>query len=273
VDACSGFVVLIGLDGVGRWIGAETQTALSRHFGPHEDAERLAIFPILLGDVRPESLPAFLRLFQATPWNGTEPLPPGLLDQIRSRTSVVSEAAVFAGCPFVGLDAFRIDQAWLFFGRQQETLDALACFDTRPGSPTVRWLEINGNSGSGKSSLMNAGLLPLIDQGWLWPRTGIAHWLHIGPLMPGQHPVGMLAESLARFSGDVLEAPMEMADVRRALEADERGLADWLRGRKREDTACSSCPSSAWACGPGSSASRVTRTPPPTRTGSAATAA
>ena len=28
-----------------------------------------------------------------------------------------------------------------------------------------------------------------------------------------------------------------MADVRPLLEADDRGLADWLRGRKRDDTA------------------------------------
>ncbi len=61
VDACTGFVVLVGRDGVGRWIGAEVQAALSRHFGPHDDAERLPIFPILLGDVAPETLPAFLR--------------------------------------------------------------------------------------------------------------------------------------------------------------------------------------------------------------------
>ena len=95
----------------------------------------------------------------------------------------------------------------------------------------MRWLEINGNSGSGKSSLMNAGLLPLVDQGWLWPRTGIAHWRRIGPMMPGAHPVAMLAEQLARTFA------AEMAEVRRLLEADDRGLADWLRGRKQDDTA------------------------------------
>jgi len=237
VDACTGFVVLVGRDGVRRWIGAETQTALTRYFGPHDDTERLPIFPILLGDAGPESLPAFLRLFQATQWNGSDKLPQQLLDQIRARTIVAGEAAIFEGCPFVGLDAFKIDQAQLFFGRQKETLDALACFDTRPGSPTVRWLEINGNSGSGKSSLMNAGLLPLVDQGWLWPRTGFEHWQRIGPLMPGQHPLGMLAESLARFSRDVLKDPLEMADIRRVLEANDRGLADWLRGRKQDQTA------------------------------------
>ncbi len=236
VVACTGFVVLVGRDGVGRWIGAETQTALSRHFAPHDDAERLPIFPVLLGDTAPETLPAFLRLFQATPWNGSDPLPERLLDQIRDRTIVPSEAAVFEGCPFVGLDAFSIDQARFFFGRHKETLDALACFDTRPGSSTVRWLEINGNSGSGKSSLMNAGLLPLIDQGWLWPRTGYEHWRRIGPLMPGEHPVGMLAETLARFSRDALTEPVEKAAVRPLLEAGDHGLADWLRGRKRENT-------------------------------------
>jgi len=232
VDACTGFVVLVGRDGVRRWTGAETQAALSRYFGPKDAAERLPIFPILLGDTSPESLPAFLRLFQSTPWNGTDPLPEQLLDQIRERTILPSEAAIFKGCPFVGLDAFRMDQAQLFFGRQKETLDALACFDTRPGSPTARWLEISGNSGSGKSSLMNAGLLPLVDQGWLWPRTGYEHWLRIGPMMPGEHPVTMLAEHLARSFG------AEMADVRQRLQTDDdQALTDWLRGRKQENAA------------------------------------
>ncbi len=49
--------MLVGRDGVGRWIGAETQVALSRYFGPHDDAERLPIFPILLGDTAPDTLP------------------------------------------------------------------------------------------------------------------------------------------------------------------------------------------------------------------------
>jgi hypothetical protein len=46
MEACTGCVVVVGRDRVGRWIGAETQAALSRHFGPHDDAERLRILPI-----------------------------------------------------------------------------------------------------------------------------------------------------------------------------------------------------------------------------------
>jgi formylglycine-generating enzyme required for sulfatase activity len=239
VDACGAFVVLVGRDGVRRWIGAETQVALGRYFGPHDDAKRLPIFPVLLGDTDPAALPAFLRLFQGTAWNGTDALPESLLEQIRARKALASKAT-FEGCPFVGLDAYRPDQAQLFFGRQKETLDALACFDPRPGNPDrpglgdrgpiIRWLEIDGNSGSGKSSLMNAGLLPLVDQGWLWPRTGFETWRRIGPMMPGECPVTMLAEHLARIF------EREMADVRRHLqEDDERALADWLRGRKPDE--------------------------------------
>ena len=231
VGACGSFIVLVGRDGVRGWIGAETQAALNRYFGARDDAERLPIFPILLGETGPDTLPAFLRLFQAMAWNGADRVPERLLEAIRDQVIVTNEAFAFDGCPFVGLDAFRVDQAQLFFGRQKETLDALACFEARRGSRTIRWLEINGNSGSGKSSLMNAGLLPLVDQGWLWPRTGFEHWRRIGPMMPGEHPVAMLAEQLARCFN------VEMTDLRLRLEGDEHTLAEWLRSRKQSETA------------------------------------
>ncbi len=229
VDACGSLVLLVGRDGVRRWIGAEVQAALNRHFGPHEDDQRLPIFPILLGDAEPNSLPAFLRLFQATSWDGALALPGELIEQIRKRNLVANKELRFGGCPFVGLDAYQPNQANLFFGRQKETLDALACFDQRQGHAPIRWLEINGNSGSGKSSLMNAGLLPLIDQGWLWPRTGFADWRRIGPMMPGERPLSMLAEHLARAFDK------EMSDVRQKLEQDHRALAEWLRSRKSDE--------------------------------------
>jgi formylglycine-generating enzyme required for sulfatase activity len=233
VDACGAFVVLIGRDGVRRWIGAETQAALNRHFGPHHDARRLPIFPILLGETEPDTLPAFLRLFQAVPWNGEAPLPERLLDQIRERAIVADDATRFEGCPFVGLDAYRMDQAQLFFGRQKETLDALACFfDIRPGRPRVRWLEINGNSGSGKSSLMQAGLLPLIEKGWLWrPGSQYQDWKRIGPLIPGEHPVEMLAECLAHAFDT------RMGDIVEELMLDKNALRFLLREKKPKDTA------------------------------------
>jgi TIR domain len=201
VDGCGAFVILVGRDGVARWVGAETQAALNRHFGARGDADRLPIFPVLLDGIGADALPAFLRLFQATAWDGASPPDEPLLAAIRDRTLLKTEASPLEGPPFVGLAAFRTDQAHLFFGRQQETLAALACFDARTGHTAIRWLEINGTSGSGKSSLMLAGLLPLIDQGWLWPRTRVARWQRIGPMLPGVQPVEMLAESLGHAFG------------------------------------------------------------------------
>jgi formylglycine-generating enzyme required for sulfatase activity len=111
-------------------------------------------------------------------------------------------------------------------------LAALACFDTRPGHAAIRWLEINGTSGSGKSSLMQAGLLPLIDQGWLWPRTRVARWQRIGPMLLGARPVEMLAESLARAFDEA-----RMAELIDELGRGEDRLRYWLRERKADDTA------------------------------------
>ncbi len=40
------------------------------------------------------------------------------------------------------------------------------------GGAYHRWLQIEGNSGSGKSSLVNAGMLPMVECGALWAHTG-----------------------------------------------------------------------------------------------------
>lgn len=236
VDGCGAFIVLVGRDGVGRWIGAETQVALNRYFGPRDNAERLPIFPVLLGETAADTLPAFLRLFQAEAWNGADSFPESFLKAVRERTVVPNETAPFEGCPFVGLSAFRPDQAHLFFGRQKETLDALARLNTRH-EPIVRWLEINGNSGCGKSSLMNAGLLPLVEKGWLWRRTGCERWTCIEPMVPGKDPVEMLAECLARTAKKEMDETVKMGELVADLKGGDDALRFWLRQRNERGRA------------------------------------
>ncbi len=231
ISACDCFVLLAGHAGVQRWVAAETEVAQIRHIDEADIDKRLPIFPFLIGHSPVEILPPFLRLIQATHWDGESSLDPTLIERIREKTAPDSELITIESCPFVGLDAYRPEQSHLFFGRQLETLKALALFDTTTPGKQDKWLEISGNSGSGKSSLMNAGLLPLIKQGWLFPRTRIPNWKLLGPLMPGEQPVANLAGLLAREFGE------EKADVRGLLEADQKGLADWLSSRKQEDTA------------------------------------
>ncbi|MER2546412.1 MAG: SUMF1/EgtB/PvdO family nonheme iron enzyme [Candidatus Accumulibacter phosphatis] len=248
LHGCSAFVVLIGREGVRRWVGAEVQVALIRHLAPAKDAERLPLFPIFLEDARPETLPPFLVLFQATRWRAAEALPATLLDAIRARAIRLDSPPAIEGCPFVGLNAFTSKDSRLFFGRRKETLEALACLgEQQPADPDrlraggagfCRWLQIEGNSGAGKSSLVNAGLLPMIEQGALWARTGCERWRILGPMMPGRDPLEKLAEVVEH----ALIAAGERRDTRARAQRfaqDERArvLALDLRDAREEQTA------------------------------------
>lgn len=125
---CGAFVVLVGPEGVWRWVGAEVQVVLNRHFGPQRDDERLPLFPILLEGAKPESLPPFLALFQVTRWSPGLDLRDDLIGAILRRAIRLERPEKVEGCPFRGLDAFTQHEkdVKLFFGRRMETLRALA---------------------------------------------------------------------------------------------------------------------------------------------------
>lgn len=248
LQGCSAFAVLVGRDGVRRWVGAEVQVALNRHLGSHDEAERLPIFPILLEGTSPETLPPLLGLFQAASWSGAaESLSPTLLEGIRKRSTRLQEREHFEGCPFLGLDAFQQKDARLFFGRRQETLEALASLGSQQeanpenlrgagGTQYIRWSQIEGNSGSGKSSLVNAGMLPMVERGALWARTGFDRWRVLGPMLPGRNPLEKLAEVLEHALVPEGTQRDTLQRLKR-LEQDERALALMLRDCKQDDTA------------------------------------
>ncbi|MBX3617338.1 SUMF1/EgtB/PvdO family nonheme iron enzyme [Nitrosomonas sp.] len=247
LQQCSAFVLLIGKDGIRRWVGAEVEVALTRHLAPHDDAERLPIFPILLDDAQPESLPPFLALFQVDRWKPSDPLADALIEAIKTRTIRSDSKTVFEGCPYLGLSAFSRDDARLFFGRRRETLEALTYLGNQQQSDPeqlhqhkatayTRWLQIEGNSGSGKSSLVNAGMLPLIERDALWARTGFEHWHILGSMMPGKTPLEKLAETLEQ---GLIEDPTRRNALGRLkrLKEDARALAFTLKDFKRDNTA------------------------------------
>ncbi len=244
---CHAFVLLVGKDGIQRWVGAEVQVALIRHFSPHNDAERLPIFPVLLDDAKPESLPPFLALFQADRWKPDEPLPKVLIEAIKTHAIRTDSKIVFEDCPFLGLSAFGKGHAQLFFGRRKETLDALTFLGDQQqinpdklqqtdGTHYTRWLQIEGNSGSGKSSLVQAGMLPMIEQGTLWARTGFEHWRILGPMMPGKNPLEKLAETLEQGLIDDPEKRDSLSRLKRLTE-DPRALAFTIKDFKQADSA------------------------------------
>jgi WD40 repeat protein/regulator of sirC expression with transglutaminase-like and TPR domain len=89
--------------------------------------------------------------------------------------------------PFPGLRPFRQDEDYLFFGREEQTMELLA----RLGNN--RFVAVVGTSGSGKSSLVRCGLLSQLLGGKLL-RAGAA-W-EVAVTHPGGNPLALLAEAI-----------------------------------------------------------------------------
>ncbi|MEA2138318.1 MAG: hypothetical protein QOG56_1468 [Solirubrobacteraceae bacterium] len=91
-------------------------------------------------------------------------------------------------CPFKGLASYDVADARYFFGRERLVAELVARL---VGTPL---LGVVGPSGSGKSSLLRAGLLPALSDGML---PGSEHWPQV-LLRPGAHPLQELVAGLAK---------------------------------------------------------------------------
>ncbi|MDJ0707630.1 MAG: hypothetical protein QNJ46_30505 [Leptolyngbyaceae cyanobacterium MO_188.B28] len=89
--------------------------------------------------------------------------------------------------PFPGLRPFDLDEEHLFFGREGQADELLGRLNR------TRFLAVVGTSGSGKSSLVRAGLLPSLYSGFLSQAS--SHW-RVALMRPGNAPIQNLAEAL-----------------------------------------------------------------------------
>ncbi|GIK62399.1 MAG: hypothetical protein BroJett018_01930 [Chloroflexota bacterium] len=114
--------------------------------------------------------------------------------------------------PYKGLRAFQEADAADFFGRSQliERLQNRLMED----HPMARFLAVIGPSGSGKSSVVKAGVLPSLRKGAL---SGSDRWFYV-EMVPGIHPVGKLAQALLSVA---IDPPPGLP---RQLREHERGL-------------------------------------------------
>lgn len=100
--------------------------------------------------------------------------------------------------PFPGLTAFQEEDAPVFFGRSAERRRLVEILNSKRTLGGARLIAILGASGSGKSSLLRAGVLPHI-------RRDLKNWIVVPPFRPQDLPVQELARSLASASGAALE--------------------------------------------------------------------
>lgn len=137
-----------------------------------------------------------------------------------------AEAPTLGEAPFKGLEFFDVEDSNLFFGRETLTAKLLnRLHDAKFLSVII------GASGSGKSSLVRAGLVPAIKKGGTFvngkkPPDGSANWqVHI--ITPTAHPLEALAIELTRDSESVTAAATLVDD----LSKDPRSLHFFLSRR------------------------------------------
>ncbi|MDJ0461511.1 AAA family ATPase [Streptomyces sp. H27-C3] len=119
-----------------------------------------------------------------------------------------AEAPNVAGvCPYRGLASYReVDARW-FFGRERST-DALVA-QLRAAEKTGGLVMLVGASGAGKSSLLNAGLVPTLQNGALSDENSQSGL--VLQLMPGGDPLAALTRHIPEL-GHAVSAAEEPAE-------------------------------------------------------------
>ncbi|OUM01981.1 NACHT and WD repeat domain-containing protein [Variovorax sp. JS1663] len=97
-----------------------------------------------------------------------------------------------SACPYVGLAAFGEKDARHFFGRTDQVAELLARLKDE------RLIIVTGASGSGKSSLVLAGLVPALKAGAI---ADSAQWRYLPVIVPGTAPLENLARAVLAAGG------------------------------------------------------------------------
>lgn len=111
----------------------------------------------------------------------------GALEQLAAPAP--EQGAVLEGNPYRGLLAFEAEHRRLFFGRRAEVL---ALVDRLRADPFVL---VAGDSGTGKSSLCRAGVLPSVAEG------ALGHPVATATILLGRHPLTALAAAITPLLG------------------------------------------------------------------------
>ncbi|MFD4634752.1 AAA family ATPase [Streptomyces sp. NPDC058284] len=209
---------------------------------PAQFAALAAVLHVLIPEARRERpAPVSAGLYDMAQWHRLWER--AVADPVGERASggeedeggVAAEAAASPGvCPYRGLASYRQQDAQWFFGRERST-EALVA-QLRAAEETGGLVMLVGASGAGKSSLLNAGLVPTLENGTLGGEEGAA----TGPvlqLVPGSDPVAALVRHVPELAPAVAAARAEAAkdDVGSGSEqfvrAVREGVAAWAERR------------------------------------------
>lgn len=147
----SAFAVYVGSKGAVNWVEAEVRLALSRAM---TSGGSFPFVPIIAAAADSAALPGFAQQFQAVRDVETSPGEfQKLLAAVLGRSNAAGQLKGETD-PFFGLRVIDEERSHLFFGRKSETTELVQ----RLGK--LELVMVVGDSGSGKSSLVKAGLVP-----------------------------------------------------------------------------------------------------------------
>lgn len=110
--------------------------------------------------------------------------------------------------PFPGLRPFKIEESHLFFGREGQSDEVLLKLSKN------RFVGVIGPSGSGKSSFIYCGVMPILYGGFLTDAS--PNW-EVVVTRPGAGPIDNLAESLLKNNPDYIKADAEDRRIKRTI--------------------------------------------------------
>lgn len=134
--------------------------------------------------------------------------------------------------PFPGLRPFKIEESHLFFGREGQSDEVLLKLSKH------RFVGVIGPSGSGKSSFIYCGVLPILYGGFLTDTS--PNW-EVVVTRPGAGPIDNLAESIMAKDSQYMAADEEEKKIKRTitttlLRSSSLGLVEAiLQSRRSED--------------------------------------
>lgn len=113
-----------------------------------------------------------------------------------TETRIFDDRSSFRRNPYKGLKAFDETDASDFFGRDAIIQQMLSSLQRQLAQNQSSFMAVVGASGSGKSSVVRAGLIPYLRSGGLHQSN---NWLYI-TMTPGESPITTLAEKLNSIS-------------------------------------------------------------------------
>lgn len=122
--------------------------------------------------------------------------------------------------PFPGLRPFEASETHLFFGRDGQSSEVVTRLERQ------RLIAVVGTSGSGKSSLVRAGLLPLLEGGFMASAGSFWRFAVMRPRSDAIHSLAAALADPAVLGGEAVDSAVRTPLVEAVLRRSSLGLID-----------------------------------------------